>query len=144
MDFSARTLMKKTCSVVDLLLWHAACDKEMCFFILSQQLSMGDMATIFLNGDSRMIGLAFSFLFFSDGFARGLNVLRQTSSSYSPSFTSFVQMSDMFTNSWFDPYFRHSAWTPSGPVTLLFLSFCDAFWISSGVNGVPLTGAPPV
>ena len=32
-------------------------------------------------------------------------------------------------------YFRYSAWTPSGPVGLLFLSFCDAFSILSGVNG---------
>ena len=107
----------------------------MCSFILSQHLSMSDMVSIFLNGDSRMFGLTFTFSFFLGGFARGLIAPRLTSSGYSPVSLVLLKISDMFMNSWFDPYFKYSAWTPSGPVALLFLSFCDAFWISSGVNG---------
>ena len=77
-------LMAKTCSVVDLPLWYAACDKVMCFFILPQQLLMSDLISIFLNGASRMIGLTFSFSFFFCGFARGLSVPRRTFSGYYP------------------------------------------------------------
>ena len=66
---------------------------------------MSDMVSIFLNGET-----------------------------FSPVLLVLFRISDMFTNSWFDPYFRYSAWTPSDLVVLLFLSFFDLFWVSSGVN----------
>ena len=84
MTYSARVLMAKTCSAVDLLFWYAACDKGMCFFILPQHLSVINMVSIFFNGDSRTIGLTLNFSFFFGGFARGLSVPRRTSSGYSP------------------------------------------------------------
>ena len=67
--------------------------------------SMSDMVSIFRNGET-----------------------------FSPVLLVLFRISDMFTNSWFDPYFRYSAWTPSDLVVLLFLSFFDLFWVSSGVN----------
>ena len=127
MAFSARVLMAKTCSVVDLPLWYALCDKGMCFIHSGQHLRIIDMVSIFLNGDSRMIGLGFTFSFFFSGFARGLSVSRWMSSEYSPVLLVLFWISHKFTNSWFDPYFTYCAWTPSDPVTLLFLNFFDAF-----------------
>ena len=54
--------------------------------------------------------------------------------TFSPVLLVLFRTSDMFTNSWFDPYFRCSAWTPWNLVVLLFLSLFDPFWVSSGVN----------
>ena len=127
--------MAKSCLVLDLSLWYATCDKGMCFFILSQHLSISDMVSIFLIGDNRMNGLRFTFSFFFCDFAKGLSLLRRTPFGYSPVSLVLFRMSDMFRNSWFDPCFKYSAWPPSGLVALLFLSFSDVFWIPSGVNG---------
>ena len=71
--------MAKTCQ-----LWM--CRSDLLFVIkeyVFQHLSVSDMVSIFLSGDSRMIGITFIFSLFFDGFARGLSVPRQTSSGYS-------------------------------------------------------------
>ena len=70
---------------------------------------MSDMVSIFLNSNSRMIGLTFNFSFFFGGLARGLSVPRRASSGYSPVSLLLLRIIDMFTNSLFDPSFKYSA-----------------------------------
>ena len=70
---------------------------------------MSDMVSIFLNSNSRMIGLTFTFSFFFGGLARGLSVPRWASSGYPPVSLLLFRIIDMFANSLFDPSFRYSA-----------------------------------
>ena len=80
MSFSAKILVKRTCSVVARPVRYAACNREMYFFILQHQRFMRVMLIIFLNDAGRMMGLTFTFsLFFGDS-ARGVRINSQTSS----------------------------------------------------------------
>ena len=90
MAFSARVLMATTWTVVDLPLWYALCVKGMCFIHSGQQLRIIDIVSIFLNGDSKMIGLGFTFSFFFSGFARGVECSKADVFWIFPCFTCFV------------------------------------------------------
>ena len=59
---------------------------------------MSDMVTFFLNGNSRMIGLTFTFSFLFGGVGRALSVPGKMSSEYSPVWLVLFRISDMFTN----------------------------------------------
>ena len=55
------------------------------------------LVSIYLHGDSGIIGLAFTFTFFSVALLEGIYLLEI------PVLLDLLRMSDMFTNSWFDP-----------------------------------------
>ena len=86
--------MAKTCLVVDLPHRHVPCNKGMFFHSLPTFVSL---VSIYLYGDSGIIGLAFTFTFFSVALLEGIYLLEI------PVLLDLLRMSDMFTNGWFDP-----------------------------------------